>query len=676
VTIKYVQITKITADEARAYRDLKFTIKCKNTGHPHTYNLNNKCELGSKKIISLFSWAMYKNRHSQGHFTRISVIEKFQKFLQFASLHDITSPSDLDGTVLINFCLWLKNESGLKYSTAGSLFRSISSIFKQWQKHKSISPTFIIPENMFPKSSGLSSSNEGYDMEEIREISTAVQQSLVITSKRLESTYKPQWLGKEPPITDVAPVITNKKKRSVWASKDYCIWFWVNELHCEKLNIESLYKIPRGQSFLKGISNGTTYYAKALKKFYKSVSDTDYYINNFAGKPSPIKYNSPWQKTDYLVWYWENIMQCQVLSDADTLKKYPLFYHGFRHRQPGWLTAFYNENNLKLWVSASDLTPYYLMLLIRTGLNPSTISRLTLDCLEVDPLDSNRMFIRWEKYRSNKKDKTIPLIKGSDSWPIRIIQRVIKITESYRPKGQQALWISNASSDQVPRVITVRRFQQAIYDFGVQLNLKRPSDSKPITLQASLFRPTMAWQEYLRTEDLTYLQALLAHTRLKTTSDYLRKLNDPIFKARRGLHLEAMLLGLEGDNDDPFSRLPTEIDKPQENLLNHCKDPLNSPQKNQFVGVYCSSATETCLGCQNLVITQLDIKKYFSYLNYHQTLLALGEIKQDEFNLATQEKQYMWDTYILPKYDKSIVEMIRSDAIHNPVPEWSINNIG
>lgn len=53
-----------------------------------------------------------------------------------------------------------------------------------------------------------------------------------------------------------------------------------------------------------------------------------------------------------------------------------------------------------------------------------------------------------------------------------------------------------------------------------------------------------------------------------------------------------------------------------------------------------------------------------------------SEIKQDEFNLATQEKQYMWDTYILPKYDKSIVEMIRNDAIHNPVPEWSIKNIG
>lgn len=673
---KYVAITKLGSDEARAFNDLRFTVTCKNTSKLHTYKLDRELKHGGREIVQLLSWAIYKVRHSQGHTTRVAVREKFRTFLRFSKDNDINHASDLNSSTLKDYCRWLKNESGIKYSAAGNTYRSLVSIFKQWQKHDSVSDNFIIPINMFPKSNSLSTGVEGYDSEEIKEILKVVVQALKDTAKRLESTYKPKYLGLEPPLHDVAPTIPGKKSRSPWGSVKQCIWFWVNELECKEYKIEELYKIPKGQSFLKGVSEHKNNMSERLANFYSGHrSKTNILIEQYRNKPAPIQYSSPWAKEEYLMWYWENVIECKVLSDQEVFKFHGSFHRGYSHHHPNWLSRFYKENNITKWIGTPDLVPYYLMLLIRTGLNPSTLSRLTVDCIEKDPLDPERSFINWEKYRSNKRDKTIPVERGGDSWPIRIIQRVIKITEPLRLNDEKELWLVNAGRDRTVQPCTMGTFQTRLREFGIRYELKRPSDGREIELKGSLFRPTVAWQEYLRTEDLSYLQSLLGHTRASTTSGYLRKLNDPIFKARRGLHQEAMLLGLESENEIPFQSIET-IARLSENLHNHCKDPLHSPQVNQTTGKSCSASSEVCLGCQNLVITPLDIKKHFSFINYYETMLSLGEIEQDEFEAATLDKTYMWNTYILPKYECGFVERIQTDAQHSPVAEWQISSAG
>ena len=178
----------------------------------------------------------------------------------------------------------------------------------------------------------------------------------------------------------------------------------------------------------------------------------------------------------------------------------------------------------------------------------------------------------------------------------------------------------------------------------------------------------MAWQEYLRTEDMRYLQCLLGHEKLATTADYLRRLSDPVLKMRRGVHQEAMFLGLTGSSEPEAASSKIIA---TDGFLNHCKNPCSSPISGQREGYYCSASHEVCLGCPNLVITLEDIKKYFCFMRYHEQLVSSEMISEEEYRKATDEKKFMWESHILPKYSPGLINSIRVDADLNPIWIWS-----
>ncbi|NNB52786.1 integrase [Pseudomonas fragi] len=80
------------------------------------------------------------------------------------------------------------------------------------------------------------------------------------------------------------------------------------------------------------------------------------------------------------------------------------------------------------------------------------------------------------------------------------------------------------------------------------------------------------------------------------------------------------------------------------------------------------------MGCQNLVITPNDIKKYFCYIFFHDYLLDSGDIDEKEYRSAISEKRFIWTEYILPKYSKSLIEKMKTEASVSPIPEWDISN--
>ncbi|MOA61326.1 hypothetical protein D3C78_1864340 [compost metagenome] len=44
-----------------------------------------------------------------------------------------------------------------------------------------------------------------------------------------------------------------------------------------------------------------------------------------------------------------------------------------------------------------------------------------------------------------------------------------------------------------------------------------------------------------------------------------------------------------------------------------------------------------------------------------------------EYGKAVSEKRFIWDNYILKKYDADVVERIRSDALSSPISEWDVS---
>ncbi|PXX95381.1 integrase [Halomonas sp. LBP4] len=72
-------------------------------------------------------------------------------------------------------------------------------------------------------------------------------------------------------------------------------------------------------------------------------------------------------------------------------------------------------------------------------------------------------------------------------------------------------------------------------------------------------------------------------------------------------------------------------------------------------------------------MTHIDIKKYFCFIRFHEHLVGCGDISQEEFEKSVKNKKAMWESSILPKYDKDVIEIIATDAVKKPIPVWDIS---
>lgn len=660
-------IVALAADEQRAMRELSFAARCKNTGKVHSYDFGGRPKYENfRAITEIFVWALYKRRHHNGHKTRSSVRDYYWRFLRFLDEVGIRSPSQLSSETLRAFAEWLRIQEGISYSTAASQYRGIAPVFIQMSKHEKISNDFLPVRNAFPKSTSLQTPDSGYDQAELKSIVRAAVQGMREAMAKYNTDYIPCWLDKPAPLDDVAPK-TAKGGHSLWASMEYRIWWWENKCNCKLLNSVQLSQIPQGQVFISSfVAPGKTGMV-GVREFYASIGAGEGYVPKYLGKDCPVKHLTPWTKLDYLVWYWENKVGCAVLTVREMRERAPKLQTALNDHFGGNVKWFYERLGIYRWISSQDLVSFYLMLLIRTQLNPSTVQGLTVDCLVYDPIDPMRKLFSYVKYRSSKKGRTIPSSETLEGWPVSLVNKVLQITESFRLPGQKELWVANSNCLKETLPLGDSGFKRALQEFSRKYGI-RHSSGEPLSIQAKLIRPTMAWQEYLRTEDMNYLQTLLGHERLGTTADYLRRLGDPILKMRRAVHQEAQFLGLTGAKDDETSGdqiIATD------GFLNHCRAPLNSPIAGQREGSFCSASHEVCLGCPNLIITLKDVKKYFCFMRYHGELRDAGMISQDEYRKATDEKAFMWETHILPRYSPEIVQCVRADADLNPIGIWS-----
>ncbi|MFV2948999.1 hypothetical protein [Pseudomonas japonica] len=658
-------IVSLAADENRALSELRFTTDCKNDGKTYVYDFGGRDQyVELEEITGVFVWALYKRRNKMGHTSRDSQRHNLWKFLRFLLELGVRKPQELRRDTLVMYVDWLKQQPNLKFSTAGAHFRTLAPTFRQMSEHPSVSSDFLPPSNPFPKSSSLQTANEGYDQDELKSIMRAAITGMRETMTKFTKQYEPQWLGMPAPLDDVAP-LSPAGGYSLWNSYDYKVWWWENNCNSSRLNSRQLAKIHQGQVFIASFRNDEQPGIAGVNKFYDELGAGEGYVPRYYKKPCPIQYRTPWKKPDYLVWYWENHLGCEQLSDAALKSASSEFYGAMKEYFNGRLRDFYRVLGLHAWISAVDLIPFYIMLLVRTQLNPSTIQRLTIDSLTPDPIDKSKQSIEWTKFRSSQSGKLISSDKAQDGWPVKLINKVIQVTSSIRGDGQLKLWIANSNRFKKSLPLGASGFKRAMQEFSKRHSLI-DSSGKPLSIQAQLIRPTMAWQEYLRTEDIRYLQSILGHEKASTTAEYLRRISDPVLKFRRGIHIDAMfvnILSSETGSDD--------LTNAADLLLNSCSDPEKSPIDGQKEGVHCTAGHETCLSCPNLVITHQDIKKYFCYMRYHDQLLENGIIGEQDHRWATYEKKSVWEEQILVRYNPELIAAIRVEAELRPLAVWS-----
>jgi len=693
------QLVELPLTFSRKRDSYIFQLNCKNAGRDFTYDFS---DLGERypSIVSAFITAIIATRHLVGHSRRKFLKRAITSFLQYLDTIQFATGKTIEfehinAIMLSNFAAWSKQSPTENQLTQSYRVYALQPLITWLRRnHPDANPDLVFERNLFPMAHRAKEPRKPYSPKEWNDLLKAIAAEIKESKRRLETTYIFQWKGKAPPLEDVAPFDENSpspKQHSIWESDEYMIWWWETNTACMRVNDYALRRDIRGaSSFLTAVAerartgkfgartSGLSY----VDMFYDWVGAGPNYVPRFQDSPCPIKYQNRFRKPEYLDWYWENLLNASAL-DLDALKTggHYRFLSGVIALFGG-TTKFYDSKNLKRRLTYADLLPYVLLLAVRTALNPSVIAKLTIDCIRPAPSIQNpnleepeHWHIDWEKIRSFSRGATIPTHVRHDLMPVSVILRVIKITAPHRTNSKR-LWITETGDEMITLAAEIASFVKR-HDLK---ELDADGNEKPFALQIARIRPTIAMREYVRTENMAYIQTLLGHRSMGMTVQYISQMDNPILMSRRGVHQDAMFLDLTGNGELAVQLLEAhgmgadaakalaDIESEHHGLLTSCKNPRNSPQPGQSAGKICKS--DACLSCQNLVVTNRDLHKYFCFIRYHDSMRDTGRMPSLDYDLATAEVKHMFENYVLPKFRPQTVEIARTQAIEYPLPEW------
>jgi hypothetical protein len=489
---------------------LRFSIRCCNVKRDFVYDLG-RFPKEYTELTKAFSWSIFAARNSVGHESRggyLSAVRKFYSYLD--TLSDTEKPClprHVDSELLRRYAQWLRQYCEGTYNSKASWYRALGAQIARWCGRTWAAEGLVFPKNQFPNSSSTALPHKSYSDLELTQIIDALKIDLAGSKHRLEKTYIKKYFGKSAPLDGVAPfneLLPLQFQHDIWHSKEYQIWWWENNCGCERLTVGEVLKVSRGSTFLRslwgswkrrnGIKRGTTV---QLNKFYDDINAGDQYIPKYIGIPSPILYSSRWKKMEYLQWFWENHCDSSFESYGILLKKYPRFIKAVREHH-GSITPFYEFIGITHQISLYDLVPYYIGLLLSTGLNPSTVQRLEIDCLVPDPLDRDQLSIKWKKLRARTEGRTIPAKRLNGLSPVSLVESLIAATSAFRSEGQQMLFITNGANTgskkghQISKLMFERAVQRWFEKHSITGMNALTGTSEATTAQGVRFRPTVA----------------------------------------------------------------------------------------------------------------------------------------------------------------------------------------
>lgn len=254
-----------------------------------------------------------------------------------------------------------------------------------------------------------------------------------------------------------------------------------------------------------------------------------------------------WKDIDNLRWYFENIMDCQLsCKPLNSIRHHHFFYH-YADQYPGGYNQLLSDWEVKPIVSLDVIMPLVLKLSLETGLNPTSLINLTVDCFQEQHPLSGVPYLQYYKARSQgpmemhlsvyDKDITIRQYKEGQANVIRkTIETIKKVTAPLRVglTGQLAnlLFIYKGIVDVKKKNTPVRWLVQCIDDNKttsrwcckqVVISNLTADDGSKLQLSISRFRSTKITDMVRRGFDFFEIQTLCGHRSMRTTFGYIAR---------------------------------------------------------------------------------------------------------------------------------------------------------
>ncbi len=332
------------------------------------------------------------------------------------------------------------------------------------------------------------------------------------------------------------------------------------------------------------------------------------------------------------------------------------------------------------------LVVHLLIIGIATGKNLQSLLDIRRNSLQEHPLP-DREFLVTMKRRGYSTQATAFSRKAGSRSHNALEAIPSTIADHIRFLSQYTEPLSRLASKELRELVMIRRLRHGKVD-GEVVRLDANSvgcgarkfsarhalqddDGKPLSLQFSRLRPTMATELYRRTHDIRLIQRVLGHSSAETTARHYLTL--PAESERNhALVLDAMAhrftrTEIEGkailaaDGAIPLQEMRNLLAGGYSTGIARCRNPFR--ENDAVCNKYLS-----CFRCPNMCVFEDDLWRLFSF--YYRLLADRIKINPEHWLKTYGPIIQRIDVDIAPLFDPEIVEQARQKAQVSPHPTW------
>jgi len=328
-------------------------------------------------------------------------------------------------------------------------------------------------------------------------------------------------------------------------------------------------------------------------------------------------------------------------------------------------------------LNSYDLTVCVLAIANSTGMNPTPIVELPVDCIQEHPWlpELGRKWLVSYKRRGNatqiKSLQESEAVVEQGATPkqniIDLIELMVDRNDTLRKhsKYPDALFVYRSSgfSNKGQFVyLSIAQLTRNIANF-IQRNKLKNDDGEPLVLNVMRLRKTVENTLLDMTdENVLAVADFMGHGVGVQGGHYAQ--SSPEQKKKQPLVFTGYVQKLRDSVTDTVTELS------EETVIARCSDPKNG-QRAPKNGEYCEGG-EKCFTCRNLCVTGDTLHKLFSYYWYLKDGKSSGRIRLGDWQKHFQPIIRIIDENIAPQFPQAIIEKMKSQAKTNPYGYWAL----